>query len=199
MKKRICPICDEGTLSVVIEDVATEHKGTTGSAPMAHCVCDTCGAESAGSSEMKFNRRAILTFKRSADGLLPNYEIKRIRKKFNLTQPLAGKLFGGGPVAFNKYENNDVAQSEAMDGLLRLVDTDENSYWNLVKIKGMSDELMPIYKQVVFPSKITQPSSFDYSEKIVGIEKGKLIRQARFSKHVSSQRKKPKENGWYAN
>lgn len=196
MKNRICPICDEGILSVITEDTAAEHKGVAGTALMAHCVCDTCGSESAGSHEMKYNRRAILAFRRSVDGLLPADEIKRIRKKFGLTQPLAGKLFGGGPVAFNKYENNEVAQSEAMDGLLRLVDMDEESYWSLVEVKGLSSELMPSYKQLVFSAKISRTAYFKYSENVVPIEKGSRIRQARFSKHGAPHQISANGNGW---
>ena len=55
----------------------------------------------------------------------------------------AARLLGGGPVAFSKYENDDVAQSESMDNLLRLlrlVRRSAEAFWQLVEEKGMSAE-----------------------------------------------------------
>lgn len=37
-----------------------------------------------------------------------------------MTQGLAAELFGGGKVAFSRYESDDITQSTAMDSLLRL-------------------------------------------------------------------------------
>ena len=50
----------------------------------------------------------------------------------------------GGPVAFSKYENDDVSQTESMDSLLRLVRRSEAPFWELVDEKGMSAELAPV-------------------------------------------------------
>lgn len=41
-----------------------------------------------------------------------------MRKTHALTQEQAGRLFGGGPVAFSKYENDDLVPDEAMANLL---------------------------------------------------------------------------------
>jgi len=197
---KICPICDEGNLVIQHENSPVEYKNTTGTIPMDIGVCDACGSESAGKAEMKFNKRALLAFRRSVDGLLSAPEVKRIRKKYRLTQPLAGKLFGGGPVAFNKYENNDVSQSEAMDCLLRIVDIDEDTYWKLVAIKGMKNELMQHCKQYVYPVKNAQKSDYSSTERVVPIEKGKLLRQAKVvSRHVSGVKTMRNQNGWNAN
>ncbi len=46
--------------------------------------------------------------------------IKALRKRYHLTQAQAASIFGGGPVAFSKYESDDVMQSEPMDNLLRV-------------------------------------------------------------------------------
>jgi HTH-type transcriptional regulator/antitoxin MqsA len=43
-------------------------------------------------------------------------------------------------VAFSKYENDDVAQSESMDNLLRLVRRSAEAFWQLVQEKGMAAE-----------------------------------------------------------
>jgi HTH-type transcriptional regulator/antitoxin MqsA len=57
-----------------------------------------------------------------------------------MTQGQAAKLFGGGPVAFTKYENDDVMQSEAMDTLLRLVRRSQVAFKALVEEKSMQAE-----------------------------------------------------------
>jgi HTH-type transcriptional regulator/antitoxin MqsA len=75
--------------------------------------------------------------------LLTGAEILALRKRYGLTQPQAARLFGGGPVAFSKYENDDVAHSEAMDKLLRLVLRSETAFWELVDQEGMTAELRP--------------------------------------------------------
>jgi len=54
-------------------------------------------------------------------GLLTGEELREIRLNLGLTQKQAAELFGGGPVAFSKYESDEVAQSVAMDRLVRLV------------------------------------------------------------------------------
>jgi HTH-type transcriptional regulator/antitoxin MqsA len=59
-------------------------------------------------------------FKKEVDGLLTGKEIKELRSRFRITQAQAAKIFGGGPVAFSKYEADDVSQSEPMDKLLRV-------------------------------------------------------------------------------
>ena len=40
-------------------------------------------------------------------------------------------------MAFSKYENDDVAQSEAMDTLLRLIRRSPAAFWALVEEKGL--------------------------------------------------------------
>jgi len=189
---KTCPICDEGNLIVYYEDKPVEYKGVTRSVAMAICLCDTCGSESAGKLEMRYNKRKILAFRKSVDGLLSGEEVKKVRHRYRLTQAVAGKLFGGGPVAFNKYENNEIAQSEAMDGLLRLIAMNEDAYWDLVKIKGMTSELSPQYKTNVYSSSLDKDSvSLTYhrgtislmEERPIGFA-AKVLHQVETSKQV---------------
>ena len=48
-------------------------------------------------------------------------EIKEIRKSLGLSQAEAGKLLGGGPRAFAKYENGSVKPSVALEKMLRFL------------------------------------------------------------------------------
>ena len=62
----------------------------------------------------------MVAFKKRVDGLLTGSEVKSLRERLGLRQSDAARIFGGGPVVFSKYESDDVAQSEAMDRLLRV-------------------------------------------------------------------------------
>ncbi len=139
--KELCPVCGEGHVTSHVELVESEYKGRKAMLPSHYQVCDSCHSDFAGAQEGKLNKRGIMAFRRSVDGLLTGSEIRTLREKYKLTQGQAAKLFGGGPVAFSKYENGDVAQSEAMDTLLRLVLRSEAAFWELVDQKGMAAEL----------------------------------------------------------
>jgi HTH-type transcriptional regulator/antitoxin MqsA len=60
--------------------------------------------------------------KARSEGLLEPEAIRRIRKKLRLTQELAGRVVGGGPRAFQKYECGDLLPSRAISSALILLD-----------------------------------------------------------------------------
>jgi HTH-type transcriptional regulator / antitoxin MqsA len=145
----LCPLCGKGHVTAHVELVESEHKGTKGMLPLHYSVCSACASDFADAENSRLNKRAVLAFRKSVDGLLTGADILALRKRFGLTQTQAAQLFGGGPVAFSKYENDDVAHSEAMDSLLRLVRRSEAAYWELVAEKGMTAELAPAAKVAV--------------------------------------------------
>ena len=137
----LCQICGEGQETKHSELVEHEYRGHKAMLPLHFVSCDTCHSESAGQEESLVNRRGMMAFRKSVDGLLTGAEIASLRRHYKITQVQAAKLFGGGPVAFSKYENDDVTQSEAMDTLLRLVRRSEPAFWELVAEKGLLAEL----------------------------------------------------------
>ena len=139
--KEICPICGEGHVTHHVEQFESEYKGQKAILPLHYKLCDTCHSDFTGSAEGKLNKRAIMVFRKSVDGLLTGDEIVALRKQYGLTQNQAAKLFGGGPVAFSKYENDDVSQSESMDSLWCLVRRSAVAFWELVGEKRMLAEL----------------------------------------------------------
>lgn len=139
-KQELCPICGEGHVTDHVDQVESEYKGQKKSLPLHYRLCDVCHSDFAGAKESKLNKRGVMAFRKSVDGLLTGTEICALRDKYKLTQSQAAKLFGGGPVAFSKYENDDVAQSESMDKLLRLVRRSESAFWELVEECGMASE-----------------------------------------------------------
>ncbi len=139
--KELCPICGEGHVTHVLDQEPATYKGQTKMLPLSHLQCDMCTSDFAGLEESRANKRAMLAFRKEVDGLLTGAEVKALRERYKINQTQAARLFGGGPVAFSKYENDDVVQSEAMDKLLRLVRKNESTFWDLVDEYGMTEEL----------------------------------------------------------
>lgn len=121
-KSEICPICGEGCLTELIDKIPVEYKNYQTELNTHYSVCDSCGCEQANATQTRYNKRLMIAFKKQVDGLLTGAEITTIRLRLGITQKEAAVLFGGGPVAFSKYENDDVIQSESMDNLLYLAD-----------------------------------------------------------------------------
>ena len=140
-EKEICPICGEGHVTDHMDQVEAEYNGHKGNVPLHYQLCDACMSDSAGAVQIRANKRGMVAFRKQVDRLLSGAEILALRKRYGLNQQQAARLFGGGPVAFSKYENDDVAHSEAMDKLLRLVLRSESVFWELVEQEGMTAEL----------------------------------------------------------
>ncbi|MCG5548908.1 type II toxin-antitoxin system MqsA family antitoxin [Halorhodospira halochloris] len=118
--KQPCPICGEGNLTEHWDECEIEHRGHLEKRPSLFSVCDTCGSEQTTAEQARRNKRDTIAFRKQVDGLLTGHEVRAVREKLGLSQQQAAEFFGGGPVAFSKYENDEVAQSESMDRLLRL-------------------------------------------------------------------------------
>lgn len=74
--------------------------------------------------DMEVSDAALRRLKAKALGTLSAAEVKGIRSKLKLSQREAGKLLGGGPRAFQKYESGEVGASVPMSKLLRLLAKD---------------------------------------------------------------------------
>ena len=115
-----CPICGEGILYPQVGENTVDYKGQSAELELHFSLCDACGSEQSDAVQLRTNKRAIVAFKKQVDGLLTGAQVRAIRERLDINQARAARIFGGGPVAFSKYESDDVAQSEAMDKLLRL-------------------------------------------------------------------------------
>lgn len=133
----LCPACGEGHLSSHVEYESVDYNGRQKDLPLYFSVCDHCGSELTGAAESKLNARAMTAFKKEADGLLSGMEIKRFREKFDLKQDVCARIFGGGAVAFSRYENDDIMQSQQMDKLIRLCYADPQNITRLATQSGV--------------------------------------------------------------
>lgn len=152
--QELCPLCGEGHVTASVQMLEYEYKGQKTQLPSHYRQCDVCASDFAGMAESKRNKRIVMAFRKQVDGLLTGAEIAALRQQYRLTQTQAAKLFGGGPVAFSKYENDDVAQSEAMDTLLRLVRRSPAAFWALVEEKALQGEIAHPQRQEQFASKV---------------------------------------------
>ncbi len=140
----MCPICEEGQLHDCTGETEAEYKGNTRTLPLYYSECDCCGSEQASAAQTRDNKRAMVAFKKEVDGFLTGAEIKKLRAAIGVNQKQAASIFGGGPVAFSKYEADDVTQSDPMDKLLRLA-------------KAVPEALAWLKKQAQVDSRISKP------------------------------------------
>lgn len=122
MNDKKCPVCESEQVVQLEENVPLKAGDVEREMVMLATECQSCGCSFYTPEQERFNKRQRLAFRKQVEGLLTGDEIKAIRQRHGLTQKQAAEIFGGGPVAFAKYEADDVAQSQAMDRLIRLFD-----------------------------------------------------------------------------
>ena len=101
-----------------------EYNGNSLTFSMPGWYCDTSEESIHTAQDMKISDRMLNRLKAETEQLVTSEEIRRIRKKLDLTQVEAGELIGGGPRAFQKYEVGDVLPSRAISSALLLLDRD---------------------------------------------------------------------------
>jgi HTH-type transcriptional regulator/antitoxin MqsA len=184
MKKTlVCSICEEGTLFACVGANQIEYKGQSAALDLHYSECDCCGSEQSSSEQLRDNKRLVIAFKKKVDGLLVGSEVKEIRLSLGLTQAGAAKVFGGGPVAFAKYEADDVAQSEAMDKLIRVTHAIPAAYAYLTQSS---------YNESIAES----ISDWDWTRLFVSSDLAMRPPKQRPSLRIVSSQKLNEENGW---
>jgi len=114
-----CPVCGEGVLKSNRIREEFEYKGHRIGLDVTVYSCSICGEEFYDDEEMKSYQKTIKDFQRSVDGLLTSDDIKQVREKFGLSQRKLARILGVAERSIAKYELGIVAQSKAMDNLLR--------------------------------------------------------------------------------
>jgi|SRR5690554_4636484 len=122
MNDKKCIVCESEQLTQIEENVPLKAGDVEREMAMHATQCQSCGCSFYTPEQERFNKRQRLAFRKQVEGLLLGEQIKDLRQRHGLTQKQAAEIFGGGPVAFAKYEADDVAQSQAMDRLIRVFD-----------------------------------------------------------------------------
>jgi HTH-type transcriptional regulator/antitoxin MqsA len=71
---KTCPVCGVGMLHEHVIQEESEYKGQRGKTPLSFSECDTCGVEQTDPYQARANKRAMIAFKKSVDGLLTGQE-----------------------------------------------------------------------------------------------------------------------------
>lgn len=116
----VCSVCGARGAVAVTEQRQESYRQQTGRVTNHFHHCATCGSDYATAADMRENKRSVILFRKSVDAIPLGCEIRAMRLSANLSQADAGKLFGGGPVAFSKYEADDLVPDGAMVNLLKL-------------------------------------------------------------------------------
>ena len=135
-----CPLCT-GDLIQQTRKVSFSYKGQTIELDQTGQYCSRCEEGFLTPEESRQNDRSLRAFHNQVDGLLTPDQIKTIRKRLHLSQADAGHIFGGGPMAFSKYERGEITHSRALDIVLRLLDSKQVS---LETIKLVEQEALAV-------------------------------------------------------
>ena len=87
------------------------------------------------------NDQRLYDIYKKQNNLLTNFEIKKIRKKYGLTQKEYALVIGVGEVTVHRFEKGAI-QTEAVDSIMRLSNNPDNMYFLLLQNKkNISDFL----------------------------------------------------------
>ncbi|NDL67786.1 type II toxin-antitoxin system MqsA family antitoxin [Anaerotalea alkaliphila] len=124
--KKYCANCNnevETKIKNVVEEYEVKGQKVTVEAEV--CYCSGCGEEF---FDMELDSNNLLKaydkYKQS-NGLLATTEIKRIRKKYDLSQSAFAKILGLGEKTITRYENGSI-QDAAQNNLIMLMDDPSN-------------------------------------------------------------------------
>lgn len=131
----ICPVTGQ-PMTRGVRPMTIFYKGQSMTFDMPGWYCDVSDQSIYTKEDMKVSDRALNRLKAEVDGLLDPETVRRIRRSLKLSQRNAGRIIGGGPSAFQKYEGGDVLVSRAMTSALLLLDRDPAGLELLKKRSG---------------------------------------------------------------
>ena len=136
------PICPETGTPMVRDTrpMTLTYKGQSITFDMPGWYSEASDESIHSGEDMKVSDRALNKLKAQVEGLLDPEAVRRIRKRLGLTQKDAGRLIGGGPNAFQKYESGDVLVSRAVTSALLLLESNPGGLETLKKRAAERDE-----------------------------------------------------------
>jgi HTH-type transcriptional regulator/antitoxin MqsA len=118
------PVCPETGKPMVratrTKEISYKDHSTT--IEMPGWYCDESGESIHTADDLKVSDAALKELRLEVEKLLKPQDVKRIRTAIGLTQREAGTILGGGPNAFQKYEQDTVTVSKPMSNLLRVLE-----------------------------------------------------------------------------
>lgn len=118
-----CPECG-GTMRYETRTDRVEYKGQARTFDTTAWWCSDCGESIQDGPALRAAERAFIELRAQVDDVLLPEEVAEVREKLGISQREAGRVLGGGPRAFQKYESGKVPVSGPMKNLLVLLDND---------------------------------------------------------------------------
>jgi HTH-type transcriptional regulator/antitoxin MqsA len=119
-----CPNCEGVMMIEKVKSIPFTYKGnTTVIDNVSGEECPNCGEYILSREESKRIDIPLKAFVQEINAKTSDPKfIRDVRKKLNLDQQEAGKLFGGGVNAFSRYETGKTVPPQSLIQLLRLLD-----------------------------------------------------------------------------
>jgi HTH-type transcriptional regulator / antitoxin MqsA len=117
------PLCPETGLPMVrgTRPKTITYKGQSATFDMPGWYCASGESTHVG-DDLRVYARELCELKARVHDLAGPAEVRRIRTALGVSQREAGRLIGGGPNAFQKYESGEVQTSRAVTTSLRLLE-----------------------------------------------------------------------------
>jgi len=118
------PVCPETGKPMVrdMRPMTITYKEQSSTFEMPGWYCDESDESIHTAEDIKVSDAALKELKIKVENLLRPQDVRRIREKFGLTQREAGAIIGGGPNAFQKYEQGTVTVSKGISNFLRVLE-----------------------------------------------------------------------------
>lgn len=119
-----CPYCGsrETESRTIFEPLSTKYGKGTYECALTHCM--TCTREFETPEQSALNEKHVSALRqrlknqgRTLDGMA----IRIIREQLGFTQKEAANIFGGGEIAFSRYESDSVIMGQAAETLLKIM------------------------------------------------------------------------------
>jgi len=121
-----CPTCGIGKRVAAARDVPYTYKGKSTlikAVKGQYCDNPKCGEIVIEMGESVRTSREMIAFNKTVNAkLTPIDLLPTVRRRFNLTQQQAAKVFGGGPNAFSRYECGKTKPPLALVQLFKVLD-----------------------------------------------------------------------------
>ena len=118
---RRCPACGGAMIHEARPDTIS-YKGESVEVSQPAWWCQECEEAVLEPADQEATERAFLELRARVDGILLPEQVTAIRERLGLSQRRAGEVLGGGPRAFQKYEQGVVTVSRPMSNLLRILE-----------------------------------------------------------------------------
>lgn len=102
-----------------VRDRVIAYKGRKSTISMPGWYRDGSDESLHSKDDLRVSDLALVTLKAEVQHVMTPAQVREARQELGLSQAEAGRIIGGGPRAFQKYESGEIVTSRAMTNLLQ--------------------------------------------------------------------------------